>query len=373
MIDFRGIDLVSFIGQPIGKPAALCNGTTAQVTIQWLLYEVGNALPDLGIQVDLSGIAPALQLDQIRSVYIDNLESAVPIYVYFPDTGFTACCLPYSVAWVPVITNNRRATIYGIGFTDTSIPLTNVFFNSFNMPMANQTISASSSITPVSITLASTIFGTTVGATQTFNAASIGDAGTGRKLLIGAVYNASNGANTTIAASSITVNGNAATLLSNVASGFSANATTALYALDAGTTANIVVNLNAAAQSCKLFIWNMYNNISNTPYTSQATIAAAQSVSQNIEMRARSSMISLGVGNRMVDSGAAVCAFSSMTGVIVDDSQVMSAVPFSASACGGGHYNSPVLVSPYNTAIAFSNSGSAGIDKSKIITHAWEP
>src|SRR6202044_3599151 len=57
-------------------------------------------------------------LGQVRSIYIDNLLSPVPIYVQFDDTGFTVTAQPYSNGWYPVFTNSFSFHIVGLGFTN---------------------------------------------------------------------------------------------------------------------------------------------------------------------------------------------------------------------------------------------------------------
>jgi hypothetical protein len=95
--------------------------------IAWANYGASVAVPNVGVFVNLlQGVVNPL--DRILSIYIDNTNSNIPVYVQFQDTGFTVSCPPNSEVWSPVITNLLSAKIYGEGFTVGTQPSTNVFF-----------------------------------------------------------------------------------------------------------------------------------------------------------------------------------------------------------------------------------------------------
>jgi len=139
MRDFSTIPILAFretlISQPIGllqKPPGVPRAVG--VSVNWADYGVGPAKVNLGITVFLSSTGSPVQgLDQCRSVYVDNTNSNVPIYVQFPDTKFTVVIPPNSSGWYPVVTNALLAVIYGIGFTPT-VPKTSVYFTNLFIP-----------------------------------------------------------------------------------------------------------------------------------------------------------------------------------------------------------------------------------------------
>lgn len=106
------------------------------MTIPWRIYDVGASKTAAAVVVNFkSGNAPVVLLDQIRSVYIDNLNNNVPVYVYFPDTDFTVPCKPNATAWMPVIADQQAAVIIGQGFTDNDRDaVTKVMFTNVMLP-----------------------------------------------------------------------------------------------------------------------------------------------------------------------------------------------------------------------------------------------
>ncbi|MDE2102802.1 MAG: hypothetical protein KGL39_36495 [Patescibacteria group bacterium] len=100
----------------------------AVVQINWIVYGA-RAGAYLGVSVNLdTGNQPRNVVQQIESVVIDNTSSEVNIYVFFPDTGYTATCAPNSIVSVYVLTNVKQAVIYGDNFSGNTIPQTNVYF-----------------------------------------------------------------------------------------------------------------------------------------------------------------------------------------------------------------------------------------------------
>lgn len=133
----------SFIGfgqKPyIGTPQALAiklGGISAQVIpllFQWISYGAGASEANVNVLVDLRS-QPCVRLDQIRSVYIDNLGSYVPVYVYFPDTNYTIVAKPNSEGWYPAFTNSKVFWVVGEGFTGVSVPQTSVIISNIYVP-----------------------------------------------------------------------------------------------------------------------------------------------------------------------------------------------------------------------------------------------
>jgi len=130
---------------PIGTgpflPISLCEPSAVApaaipFTVIWRTYGANTAHPAVAVNVNMQPAQNTLQIDKVKSVYIDNLGVDVPVYVYFPSTGFTVPAQPNSASWYPVITNDWLAVIIGEGFTDASAAttVTRVFFS--NMQMA---------------------------------------------------------------------------------------------------------------------------------------------------------------------------------------------------------------------------------------------
>lgn len=190
-VDFTNIETTNWIGQVNGLPTTLCgqSGRTVSVNIDWRLYQVGPG-ESLGVSVDMTGIAPSNQLDLIRSVYIDNLDSDNDIYVWFPDTGFTAPCKKNSAAWVPVVTNVRQATIYGLEFANTTLPKVLVIFTNIMVQYSSQEIEPTTQANTIQVAQSAAMAGVAPAQNGTFQfvfpGVSLGETFFGRQLAIAA-------------------------------------------------------------------------------------------------------------------------------------------------------------------------------------------
>lgn len=167
MRTFIGFGQVPYIGQPQAQAIKL--GGIASVAVpllfQWLSYGASTLVPNINVLVDLS-TQPCVKLDQIRSVYIDNLGSDNPIYVFFPDTGYTIVAKPNSEGWYPAYTNARKIWIIGEGFLTGDIPQTWILLsNIFLPPSVNTEIDNAVALWKASpvITRGSTIFNSALG------------------------------------------------------------------------------------------------------------------------------------------------------------------------------------------------------------------
>lgn len=134
---FIGFGQVNYIGAVYTTPMKLAglSGVVVPITIPWLIYGASSAKPNINVLVDTS-TAVCRALDQIRSVYIDNLGSANPIYVFFPDTGCTVAAKANSEGWYPAYTNQKTAWVIGEGFLTGSIPNTLVLLSNIPVPTA---------------------------------------------------------------------------------------------------------------------------------------------------------------------------------------------------------------------------------------------
>lgn len=131
-ISFAGLQSQSYIGQPFGQPMQIAgvSGRAVRLSINWLAYGAGtvnadktvnqNILVNANCQAGAGGNQVAL-LDLVRSVYIDNSGSALPVFIQFPDTGFNVIASPYSTGWYPVFTNGFILNIASFGFTAANV------------------------------------------------------------------------------------------------------------------------------------------------------------------------------------------------------------------------------------------------------------
>lgn len=134
--NLNNIATLPFLGTPFGQPIGLCAPRPAstppravRIDIDWAQYGASSLNQRIGVSVNLLGQGSTqIALDYIRSVYIDNTFSNVPVYVQFPDTLFTVVCPPGAVVMSPVATYLQQATIYAEGFTDAALPKCSVHF-----------------------------------------------------------------------------------------------------------------------------------------------------------------------------------------------------------------------------------------------------
>jgi hypothetical protein len=136
MRSFIGFGQFPYIGIPQSQPIKLSGiaGQAIPLLFQWISYGAA-AQPNINVLVDISQ-QPCVKLDQIRSVYIDNLGSENPIYVNFPDTNYTVVAKPNSEGWYPAYTNARQCWIIGEGFLTSSIPQTFIILSNIFIPPA---------------------------------------------------------------------------------------------------------------------------------------------------------------------------------------------------------------------------------------------
>lgn len=132
-------------------PVAILNKATVEprsllAQFNWATdYGAGTAKPAVNVLVNLqSGQGGAQQqIDQVRSVKIDNLGNPAPVYVYFLDTTDTIVAPANTIVWEPVVTNSKIANVILDGASDGSgVGRTKVYFcNYFVPPYVNAEIS----------------------------------------------------------------------------------------------------------------------------------------------------------------------------------------------------------------------------------------
>lgn len=142
--DFSNITVNAYQGNPGPSPVQTFLNkfgsqppfppTTVPLTFVWALYGAGTATPNIQALVNVNTAGgPRPPLDKILSVRIDNLGNGVPVYAFFPDTGYTVVCPPNATAWENVETGQFSVNIIGEGFTDASalVGVTNVYLCNF--------------------------------------------------------------------------------------------------------------------------------------------------------------------------------------------------------------------------------------------------
>lgn len=135
MRNFIGFGQVAYIGQAFVRSIKLAgiSGQCSPFFFPWLIYGASTSVPNINVLVSLEN--PVCKaLDQIRSVYIDNLNSSIPVYVYFPDTGTTIVAKPNSEGWYQAFTNAKVFWVIGIGFLTGDIPQTLVTVSNLALP-----------------------------------------------------------------------------------------------------------------------------------------------------------------------------------------------------------------------------------------------
>jgi hypothetical protein len=100
------------------------SGQSVPLSIVWANYTT--FFSNVAVRVDLSPSSVSTPLGQIRSVYIDNMGSANPVYVQFPDTGYTVVAKENSAGWFPVYTNQFKFSIIALGINTSNIPIASV-------------------------------------------------------------------------------------------------------------------------------------------------------------------------------------------------------------------------------------------------------
>jgi hypothetical protein len=133
---FLGTGQVPYIGTPYQRPIQICHGgKVVPLYFDWNAYGASSVKTSLNVLVSLrTPDVKAQLLQQIASVYIDNTNSFAPIYVYCPDTKYTAIAQPNSAGWYPLYTNGLELWVIGQGFVSGQIPQTTIFVSDLFIP-----------------------------------------------------------------------------------------------------------------------------------------------------------------------------------------------------------------------------------------------
>ena len=110
------------------------SGNLVAALIDWSQYGPGQGANQFVVQVRFgvggnipNGFKPI-------SLYINNLGSSQPIYVFFPDNDYEIVAPANSEGWYPIISNAPIAWIGGLNFQLGNLPLTTVFFTDLFVP-----------------------------------------------------------------------------------------------------------------------------------------------------------------------------------------------------------------------------------------------
>lgn len=182
MRSFLGIQAFPYQGKLIRQPLQLGGLSkwppcVVPIIIDWNVpWNAAGNPANVGVLLNLLTGAVSQPLDLIKSVYIDNTNSSVPIYVRFPSTGMTIVAAPNTDGWYPAITQDLNVQVFAEGLTAGSIPttgiwFTNVLIDAYSDPEINQAVAlwlASASISR-GTTILNTNFGAPALGDQTIN------------------------------------------------------------------------------------------------------------------------------------------------------------------------------------------------------------
>jgi hypothetical protein len=130
---FFNVKSFAYQGTPNVAPIKIRNisGQSVPLLIPWGSYSISTS--NIGINVSLDGQGVQASLQQIRSVYIDNMQSSCPVYIVFPDTGYVVVAKENSAGWFPVYTNQYKIAIIALGIDPNAVPTTKVLIT--NVPI----------------------------------------------------------------------------------------------------------------------------------------------------------------------------------------------------------------------------------------------
>lgn len=138
MRNFNAVPAKNYIGTPFVKPLSYGGiaGIGVPLVFNWVSYGASTLAPNQTSIVDLRSKGVATKIIGIRSLYIDNMGSDVPIYVYFPDTQYTVVCQPNSSGWYKVYTGELVFWVVGLGFLTGSAPSTFIIATNLSVESA---------------------------------------------------------------------------------------------------------------------------------------------------------------------------------------------------------------------------------------------
>jgi len=128
-ISFAGLPTASYQGTIFSQPVKVGNQSARVVPLSfnWQAYGGGANLPNIVVPLNIQNTGQSKTLDQIRSIYIDNINGAVPVYVQFNDNNYTITAEPFSSGWYPVLSNVQSFVVAILGLTNTNLTTTYIY------------------------------------------------------------------------------------------------------------------------------------------------------------------------------------------------------------------------------------------------------
>lgn len=152
----------------------LCVPTSlpSRIVSLFIAWSVFATVPDVGVEVLLPSTISD-KLGKIGSLYIDNTNSTVPVYIVFPDTNFVITAPPFTAVWYPVFTNAFRFQAICVGMVSGFIPQTRIFISNREIgPSSDPEIQK---VFPQLVGTTSAQFGAANSITPGFGAPALGD------------------------------------------------------------------------------------------------------------------------------------------------------------------------------------------------------
>lgn len=344
-----------YIGQPYGQAIKSCTPIdkafgprVVRLDIDWLTYGASSANQQIGVNFNLQNQQnPQTGLDAIRSVYIDNTFSPVPVYVLFQDSLHAIVCPAYGTVIAPCFTNLQQGTVFAEGFLTGQVPQTRFHFMNIEKEMAYiPTDPGGAFSNPVILTYNGTTAAAQAGS---FNFASIpiGDADTDR-VVVG-VINASGSTPANVLNVAGSTFGGVAVVQGALADSgpfgiapFNYNRTYIWYApVPTGTTMAVVLNKSgASSMSIRASFYSIRNLLSPTPIAANVNQGTTQ-IARSISLNAAANGCVLAGGNGLVTasgpgfSGMSQDDYALLFG-LGDSSISASLLPLASSAINVG-------------------------------------
>lgn len=138
MRNFNAVPAFDYIGAPFYRPLNYGGiaGMGIPLAFNWISYGASTANPNICVKVSLKSQETAKRVPSIRSVYIDNMNSNTPIYVYFPDTQYAVVCKPNCSGWYKAYTGELAFWVIGLGFVTNDIPSTSIIVTNLEIENA---------------------------------------------------------------------------------------------------------------------------------------------------------------------------------------------------------------------------------------------
>lgn len=340
--NFGAFAVAPYIGQPYGQAIKSCTPIdkaygprVVRLDIDWLVYGASTANQQIGVNFNLqSQQNPQTGLDAIRSVYIDNTFSPVPVYVQFQDSLQAIVCPAYGTVIAPCFTNLQQGTVFAEGFLTGQVPQTRFHFLNIEKEMAYiPTDPGGAFSNPVVLLYDGTEVASQAGSFN-FPSVPIGDADTDR-IVVGVL--------------NVSGQSPAANFLNTVGSTFGGVAVTQVAVADSGafglspfqyqrthiwqaavptgtTMAVVISKSGGSTMNMRASFYSLRNLTSPTPIASQVNQGTTQ-IARTVGIATVANGIVIGGGNGLISTGGA-----GFTGMSQDNYQSSGLGDFSIAA-----------------------------------------